>query len=149
MADPSAIDREKAKALGFSDEEIALIIEKREEQAFESAKARLENSKELKALKAKVKSFGYPVRIVVERIAKNADGNLATDPTLRVTYPAKSSGNSNSAGRAKTCRVDGKEYESFAAACKAHNLPCEKISGKIVLERALRAGTIKSFEVLA
>lgn len=142
------MDRKAAKALGFSDEEIDIIVEKREVKAFESAKSVLENCKELKDLKAKAKDFGHAVRIVVE-ITKNAEGKLATDPTIRVTYPTKSTTTTNgNGGRSKACKVNGKEYASFADACKAHDFPCEAISGKVVLDRALKAGKIKSFEII-
>lgn len=146
MADAQkTIDLAKAKALGFTDEEIATIVEKREAKAFEGAKSTLENCAELKALKATVKGFGHAVRVVVE-ITKNTEGKLASDPTVRVTYPTKAkstTGNGN--GKGKPCTVDGKVYDSCQKACDALKLDTRNDSAKRVLDRALKAGKIKSF----
>lgn len=144
------IDRKKAKALGFSDEEIGLIEEKREAKAFEGAKSDLENSDELKALKVKVKSFGHPVRIVVE-ITKNTEGILAKEPTTKLSYPTKAksttSTNGNGNGAKKACTVNGVGYDSCKSACTALDFDTKDDSAKRVLDRMLKAGKIESFEL--
>jgi len=144
-----SIDRKKAAALGFSIEEIDLIEEKREAKAFEGAKSGLENSDELKALKATVKGFGHAVRIVVE-VTKNTEGKLQ-NPTTRVTYPSKAksatSNDNSNGGRSKPCTVDGVEYQSCQEACDKFEFPTKDDSAKRVLDRMLKQGKIKAFEL--
>ena len=127
------------KLLGISQDALAVGIESDAKKAFETKKSQIEVCDELQNITNKIKQFGAPIRITIE-----SNGDKGVTPTQKISFP-KSVTSRGDGARGNKCVVDNVEYESYAAACDRYGLSHEGISGKVVLNRALDHGKIKSF----
>ena len=137
----SANARKAALALlGIKEEELDSVYEDQEKTAFEAKKGQLEQCQELTALVEKVRSFGAPIRITIEH-----GGDAEVVPTKRLTFPKSGTSTKSNGSRGLSCKVNDVIYATMAAACNTHGLDHVAKNGRVVLEKALKDGKIKSF----
>lgn len=131
------------KLLGISEKGLATGKTADAHDAFESKKGVIEGCDEIGKLSDIVKTFGSPIRITIE-----SNGDKTVEPTRKVSFPKSVGGGADGIARGTKCKVDGVEYDTMSAACDKFALSHEGISAKVVLNRAKRNGTIKSFELV-
>lgn len=134
---------EAMRLLGITEKGLANGRESDARDAFESKKGVIEACDEIGKLSDQVKAFGSPIRITIE-----SNGDKTVEPTRKVSFPKSVGGGADGAARGTKCMVDGTKYETMSTACDHFKLSHEGISAKVVLERAKRNGTIKSFELV-